>query len=148
MTKLGTVLGFLIKDAPVKDAPPLNQARLVADALADIRDMDREHFVVFYLNARSQVIASYTVSVGTLSASLVHPREVFKGAILRNAAAIIVAHNHPSGNIEASPEDRDCTRRLAQAGTLLGIPLLDHVIVGAMSAEYTSFKERGLMPCS
>ena len=106
---------------------------------------DREHFVMIALDARSNVVAVNTVSIGTLSASLVHPREVFKPAILANAAAaVIVAHNHPSGNTTASAEDKDATRRLARSGELLGIPLLDHVILGH-GKDYFSFKESGLL---
>ena len=140
-----TVLGFTIKDAPALDSVPVDCPRQTAALLADIRDMDREHFVAFYLNARSRIIARDIISVGTLSASLVHPREVFKGAILSNAAAVIVAHNHPSGDITPSPEDREATRRLARAGELLGIPLLDSIIVGAHNPGYASLKEMGLL---
>jgi DNA repair protein RadC len=101
----------------------------------------REHFVGFYLNARNQLLARILVSVGSLSASIVHPREVFEPAIVRGAAGVIVAHNHPSGDPEPSPEDISVTRRLADAGALLGIELLDHVVVAERG--YVSLKQRG-----
>src|SRR3990172_1381556 len=105
---------------------------------------DKEHFVMAALDARHRVIGLSLVSLGTLSASLVHPREVFKPALLLNAAAIIVCHNHPSGDATASPEDRSTTRRLVEAGKLLGVMLLDHVILGE-NENYFSFRENGLL---
>ena len=104
--------------------------------LKDIRDHKKEHFVVFFLDARNQELKRITVSVGTLTANLVHPREVFEAAIAVSAASIIVAHNHPSGITEPSSEDIVITRRLSHAGQILGIELADHVIVakaGCMS---------------
>lgn len=92
------------------------------------RSYDREHFDVIHLNARGVPVAIESVSVGTLSASLVHPREVFKAAIVSGAAAIIACHNHPSGDLEPSPEDVAATKRLARVGALVGIPLSDHLI--------------------
>ena len=86
-------------------------------------ELDREHLVCLMLNARSQVIGISTVSVGTLSASLVHPREVFKPAVLGSAAGVVVVHNHPSGESSPSADDRDTTRRLSRAGEIMGIPL-------------------------
>ena len=91
--------------------------------------MSEEHFVALHLNAKNQVTGFHLVSHGTVSASLVHPREVFKAALLSNAYAIIVAHNHPAGSTEPSPEDIDTTRQLVAAGKLLGVQVLDHVIV-------------------
>lgn len=99
----------------------------------DIRDSRKEHFVVFYLDTRSQVMQRETISVGTLNASLVHPREVFESAIKHSAAQVIVAHNHPSGNPEPSEEDITVTRRLVEAGKVLGIEVVDHVVVGKNS---------------
>ncbi|MDE2291856.1 MAG: hypothetical protein KGL53_07215, partial [Elusimicrobia bacterium] len=104
---------------------------------------DREHFWRVDLDARHHIIGYEVVSVGTLTASLVHPREVFLGAILSKAAGVIVAHNHPSGDVDPSPEDRETTRRLKQGGELLGIPVLDHLIIA--DAKFFSFKERGLL---
>jgi len=105
-------------------------------------DKDRECFVVFLLNNKNHIIAEELVTVGILNASLVHPREVFKSAITASAASIIIAHNHPSGDTGPSAEDRVVTKRLKEAGAILGIPLLDHVISGPL-AKYFSFKEEG-----
>src|SRR6266699_1034513 len=109
-----------------------------------LADVDREHFVVLLLNQKNRVIGVHTVSVGSLSASIVHPRETFKAAILANAAAIICGHNHPSGDCQPSKEDRAITQRLKEAGALLGINLLDHVIVGG-EGRYFSFADEGLL---
>lgn len=95
----------------------------------DIRNHKKEHFVVFFLDTRNQQIQREIISIGTLNANLVHPREVFEPAILHNAAQIIVCHNHPSGNPEPSDEDLAITRRLQEAGKILGIEVLDHVVV-------------------
>ena len=107
------------------------------------RGLDREHFWCISLDARHAVIALELVSIGTLTAALVHPREVYKGALLANAASVIVAHNHPSNDRSPSPEDRETTRRLKEAGAILGVPLLDHVVLGG--AGYYSFRESGLL---
>jgi DNA repair protein RadC len=117
-----------------------------ADVHAVARDLElarREHFVAFYLDARNRVLSRETVSVGTLSASIVHPREVFAPAIERRAASVILAHNHPSGDPEPSDDDLALTRRLVQAGVLLGIEILDHLVIG--HGGYVSLKSRGLM---
>jgi DNA repair protein RadC len=107
--------------------------------------VDREHFVVLLLDQKNQVIGIHTVSVGSLTASIVHPREVYKVAILRNAAAIICGHNHPSGDCQPSREDRALTQRLVEAGKLLGIAVLDHVIIGDGTSAYFSFADEGLL---
>ena len=103
----------------------------------------REHFVVILLNARHEALAVETVSIGSLNASIVHPREVFRPAILASAASIIVAHNHPSGDPEPSEEDLSITRRLAEVGALLGIGLLDHVVIARRGI--TSLRARGVL---
>src|SRR3990167_1941081 len=105
---------------------------------------DKEHFVMAALDAQNRVIGLSLVSLGTLTASLVHPREVYKPALLLNAAAVIVCHNHPSGDPAASPEDREATRRLVRAGDLLGVPLVDHVILGE-GETFFSFRDKGLL---
>jgi DNA repair protein RadC len=92
--------------------------------------LDREVFVALLLDGRNQVLGFNVVSIGSLTAALVHPREVFKPVILANAAAIILIHNHPSGSAEPSAEDRALTARLEQAGELLGIRVVDHIVVG------------------
>lgn len=103
---------------------------------------DREHFVTLMLDAKNRVIGIHTVSIGTLSSALVSPREVFKAAILANAASIILGHNHPSGDTSPSPEDIQVTETLKQAGKLLDIDVLDHVIVGEHGA-FRSLKLSG-----
>ena len=106
---------------------------------------DREHFVTMMLDVKNRVIGIHTVSIGTLNASLVSAREVFKAAILCNAASVILAHNHPSGDLTPSPEDLLVTETLAKAGAILDIQVLDHVIVGEMGAHH-SLKRSGQMP--
>ncbi len=106
--------------------------------------LDREQCVMLALDAKHKVIGSNVVSVGSLSASVVHPREVFKPAILMNAAALVIAHNHPSGSVEPSPEDHALTHRLVKAGECLGIPLLDHLVLGDEGAFF-SFADHGVM---
>lgn len=121
----------------------LQEPGRVWELLHNIRGQPKEHFVAFYLNARNRLIAQETVSIGTLTASLVHPREVFAPALEKRAAALIVAHNHPSGDLHPSPEDREATRRLSRAAGLLGIGFLDHVVVG--EAGYFSFRREGFL---
>ena len=103
----------------------------VADlrVIKKLKKEQREHFMVIMLNARHEMIAIETISVGSLNASIVHPREVFKPAILASAAGLILVHNHPSGDAEPSEEDLSITRRLVNVGELLGITVLDHVII-------------------
>lgn len=105
-------------------------------------ERDKEHFWVFGLNTRMQVVYLDQVSIGTVNMNLVHPREVFRTAVLRGVTSIIVAHNHPSGNTEPSQEDIGLTSRLLQAGKLMGIDVLDHIIVGE---GFRSLKQAGLM---
>lgn len=128
---------------PEQTAPTVSQA---SDAHAVTRDLElarREYFVALYLDARNRVLVRETVSVGSLNASIVHPREVFRAAVRHAAASVILAHNHPSGNPEPSPDDIALTRRLAEAGRLLGIEVLDHLIIGRGS--YVSLKTRGIL---
>jgi DNA repair protein RadC len=105
----------------------------------ELGSSDRERFLSIMLSTRNAVIAIETISIGTLNASLVSPREVFKGAILVNACSVVISHNHPSGSTEPSEEDLKITKQLKEAGTLLGIELLDHIIVGHNS--FLSLKE-------
>lgn len=123
---------------------PTTRVRVPADVLpfvARYRKRSVEVFVVLALNGASEVIRVRQVSRGLVNRTLVHPREVYRGAIRDNAAAIVVAHNHPSGSVEPSGEDREVTRRLAAAGETVGIRLLDHVIVSTRG--YYSFLEQG-----
>ena len=110
-----------------------------------LADVDREHFVIILLNQKNRINGVNTVSIGSLTASIVHPREVFKSAILSNAASIICGHNHPSGDCQPSREDRALTQRLVEAGKLLGISVLDHVIIGDGTGAYFSFADEGLL---
>ncbi|HEY8122825.1 MAG TPA: DNA repair protein RadC [Myxococcota bacterium] len=108
---------------------------------ARLRDAATEQFHIILLDARHRVLRSVLTSQGTLTASLVHPREVFRPALREAAAALVLVHNHPSGDPSPSAEDREITRRLARAGALLGIPVLDHVIVA--DRGYASLREQG-----
>lgn len=111
------------------DKPIINSAEDAVNEVKEIRDKKQEYFVCLTLDGANRLIAKRTISIGTLSASLVHPREVFADAITDRAASVIVAHNHPSGNIKPSPEDIKVTKRLKSAAKLLGIGFKDHVIV-------------------
>jgi DNA repair protein RadC len=104
-------------------------------------DKDREHFIVVSLDTKNQPVSINICHIGSLNASIVHPREVMKSAILSNAASIIVGHNHPSGKAEPSREDIEVTKRLVEAGKIIGIEVLDHIIVG--DETFTSLKEKG-----
>lgn len=129
---------------PDGDATPLVRGpENVYDLTRDIRGANREHFVGFYLNSRHQVLRREIISIGSLNASIVHPREVFLPAVALSAASVILAHNHPSGDPTPSEEDLAITRRLVESGRLLGIELLDHVVVARDA--YASFKERRLL---
>ena len=105
--------------------------------------LDREFFFMITLDSKNRTIGYHTISMGSLSSSVVHPREVFKPAILENSAAVIFLHNHPSGDPAPSREDRECTNRLTAAAKILGIRVLDHVIFG--STDYFSFADAGLL---
>lgn len=94
-----------------------------------MQDFDREHLAALFVNHKKQIQSIHEISVGTLNGSLVHPREVFKAAILANAAGIILAHNHPSGHLEPSEEDKMVTKKIQDAGVILGIELIDHLII-------------------
>lgn len=111
--------------------------------LREMRDYDREHFMVLYLDRKGGLIVKEYVSVGGLHSSIVHPREVFKTAVKRSAASLILAHNHPSGDPTPSRDDIDITRRLVEAGKIMGIDIIDHVIIG--DNRCCSFKETGLL---
>lgn len=125
------------------EAKQITSPDVAADLLRQYTDgTDRENFMVLCLNSKNKVTGINTVSIGSLNSSVVHPREVFKAAILSNAAAIIVAHNHPSGDTTPSKEDISLTKSLVEAGKVIGIPVLDHIVVGDY---YYSFKEHSLM---
>ena len=109
----------------------------------ELRNSDREKFICVHFNIKNRIISYEVVSMGSLTSSIVHPREVFKAAILANAASVLFMHNHPSGNIEPSLDDIEITNRLCKAGGILGINILDHLII--TSNDYLSFREKGLI---
>ena len=118
----------------------IEAAKLVRDFIGDL---DREAMVVIALNAKYEPNYLNTISIGSLTSSIVHPREVFKAAILGNAHSILLAHNHPSGNTELSQEDISITRRLKKASEVLGIPITDHLIIS--DKDHYSFRENGYL---
>ena len=123
--------------------PMITNAKDAVAQLSDMRELKKEHFVVLYLNAKNQLVHKETISMGTLNANLVHPREVFEPALKHSAAQIVVAHNHPSGDPKPSEDDSEITKRLTEAGNLMGIEVMDHVIVSKNS--HFSFKEEKLL---
>lgn len=112
--------------------------------LPTMRYLDKEYFKAVFLDTKNQVLQIKDVSIGSLNASIVHPRELFKGAIRVSSAAVILVHNHPSGDPSPSPEDIEITKRLWEAGQILGIKILDHIIIG--DNKYVSLKERKIIP--
>jgi len=119
---------------------PDDAAALVME---EMRHFDREHFRAILLNTKNQVIGTDKVSVGTLNSSVVHPRELFRNAIKRGAASVILLHNHPSGDPAPSREDKDITHRVMEAGKIIGIEVLDHIIIG--DNKFISLKAHGLI---
>jgi len=115
----------------------------VYDRLIEYRDKKKEYFFVFYLDTKNQEIKNEVISIGTLNSSLVHPREVFEPAVKNLASQIIVAHNHPSGNLQPSKDDIELTKRLVSAGEILGIEVIDHIIFS--KEGFLSFKKEGLI---
>ncbi|MED3908021.1 DNA repair protein RadC [Peribacillus simplex] len=111
--------------------------------MEEMRFLSQEHFVCLYLNTKNQVLQKTTVFIGSLNASIVHPREVFKEAFKRSAASIICLHNHPSGDPSPSREDIEVTKRLVKCGKIIGIEVLDHIIIG--EHKYVSLKEKGYL---
>lgn len=108
-----------------------------------LENEDREHLICMYLDTKNKINNISTISIGSVNSSIVHPREVFKVAILSNSSHIILAHNHPSGDTTPSDEDCNITKRLIKSGEILGIKVLDHIIVG--DDKYISLRERGIV---
>ena len=128
----------------VREAAPLVILPLnVFECLKEFRDKKKEHFIVLHLNTQNEIIKREIVSIGSLNASLVHPREVFRSAITTGCASILVCHNHPSGSLEPSTEDLNVTRRLVDAGKILGVGVTDHVVISQNG--YFSLKEHHMM---
>lgn len=138
--ELGRRMARSALDEKVTIRSPQDAASLLME---DLRYLQKEHFVCLFLNTKNHVIGQETLSMGSLNASIVHPREVFRAAIKRSSASIVCAHNHPSGDPTPSPEDIQLTTRLVDAGNLIGIEVLDHIVVGDQS--FVSLKELGLM---
>lgn len=133
----------MAREGPVERAR-IGGPRDVYDRCApSMRDLEREEFRVLLLNTQHEVIRELTVTTGVLDGAVIHPREVFKEAIARSAAAVLLVHNHPSGDPSPSAEDRSVTRQIAGAGEVLGIPVLDHVVIG--DGRYVSLVEAGMM---
>lgn len=142
--RAGIELGRRLARSRAGETVTVRRPQDAADyVMEELRYLKKEHFVCLFLNTKNHIIGRETLSVGTLNASLVHPREVFRAAIKMNSASIICAHNHPSGDPAPSPEDVTLTRRLAEAGELVGIDVLDHIVIG--DGCYISLKEQGLL---
>ncbi len=127
-----------LKDFNIKDPQSVVKA-----IRASIKDKAKEHFKLILLNPRNKIIGISTISIGTLNTSLAHPREIFKEAIIHNAMSVVLAHNHPSGDPEPSEDDLTITKRLTEAGKILGIEVIDHIIITKIG--FFSFKEKGLL---
>jgi DNA repair protein RadC len=125
-----------LKDFDIKDPQSVVKA-----IRASIKDKAKEHFKLILLNARNKILGVSTISIGSLNASIVHPREVFKDAIVHSAYSVVLAHNHPSGDPEPSEDDTKMTQKLVESGKILGIEVLDHLIIGKNA--FYSFKEKG-----
>ncbi len=123
--------------------PVIRSAEDVVAQAVYMRDKKREHLMAIYLNARNEMIYKKPMFIGTLNANLVHPREIFALALEKNAASVILAHNHPSGDSEPSEDDLEITKRLTEAGKIMGIDVLDHIII--TRNKTFSFKEEGLI---
>jgi len=137
------LIEMLVKEMAMPIFTPSDALAPILDALENIKFKDVEHFVCVTLNGCHKIIGVYVVSQGLVNRTLVHPREVFRPAIADNATAVIIAHNHPSGSLEPSADDKDVTRRMKQAGDIIGIKVLDHIIV-APSIGYFSFLENNI----
>lgn len=111
--------------------------------MEEMRSLNQEHLVALFLNTKNQVIHQQTIFIGSLNASIVHPREIFREAVKRSAASVVCAHNHPSGDPSPSQEDIHVTRRLVEAGKIMGIELLDHLVIG--NNRFISLKEKGYL---
>jgi DNA repair protein RadC len=136
----------LVKDGyiPFEGSPKIQDPSDAEQAIRYLIDAsDREMFVSVFLNTKNVITGSEIVSIGSLDSTIVHPREVFKAALLHNAASIIIGHNHPSGDPTPSREDIQVTNRLSEVGKLLGVEVLDHIIIG--EGRFVSLRESGMM---
>lgn len=139
-----TELGHRIAVAPQLKEGTVASSSWVGNYLTkELSNLTQENVVALYLNTKNEIVKKETIFIGSLNSSVAHPREIFKGAIRYSAARIIVAHNHPSGNTEPSEADYSFTRRMVDAGEMMGIEVLDHFIIG--ENKYLSLREEGLM---
>ena len=148
MTRINVYSLRLVKESSVAynlEKPIVNPATAaeIVNRVFDMENQPNEVFAILCLNTKKKIAGAHIISQGSLSSAIVHPREVFKAAILNNAASIVLAHNHPSGDPEPSREDIETTHRLVNAGNILGINVLDHIIVG--DGKYISLREHGMM---
>ncbi len=138
--EIGKRINYRDALSKIKITEPSTIANLYMD---EMRYLQKEHFKIILLDTKNQIIVTEEISVGTLNASIVHPRDVFRAAIKRNSNSMILIHNHPSGDPTPSNEDINITNRLIDAGNLIGIKVLDHIIIG--DNRYISFKEKNLI---
>lgn len=137
-------LGKRVMTGMHKDKPKITTPSDIADILMlDMSHLKKEHFKIVMLDTKNQIIGIEDISIGSLNSSIVHPREVYKEAIARSSASIILVHNHPSGDPTPSKEDIAITRRLAEGGDILGIKVLDHIIIG--NNRFLSLKEKDII---
>ncbi|MDA9101161.1 DNA repair protein RadC [Omnitrophica bacterium] len=142
---LKRLVASYVRDKDVPYSENLKSPEEVVRSFEYLRTRDREEFVSLHLDKGNRPLCWDRVSVGTLSEALVHPREVFKTALLSNASAVIFIHNHPSGRGEPSPEDRQITKKLLDAARLLEIQVMDHLIIYGEDGRFFSFREQGLL---
>ena len=124
-----------------KEQPLMSASDVHKEAVKLIKDFQKEHFLGLYLNTKNKIIHSEIISMGTLNATIIHAREVFKPAFIHSAHSLIVVHNHPSGDVAPSIEDNDITKKLSASGDILNIKLLDHIIIG--NEQFYSYAEQG-----
>lgn len=135
--------GRIARTTQVKEGTVMSSSWVGNYLMEEMASLTQEHVVALYLNTKNEIIKKETLFVGSLNSSVAHPREIFKGAVRYSAARIILAHNHPSGNTDPSEADFSFTRRVVDAGELMGIEVIDHIIIG--ETEYLSLREHGLM---
>ena len=138
------LVDMLVKESAVAVTRPTDALEPILKELEKIKFQEVECFICLTLNGSHKIIGTYIISKGLVNKTLVHPREVFRPAIADNAVAIIIAHNHPSGNLEPSIDDKDTTNRMKQAGEIIGIKVLDHLIVSPCVQGYFSFLENDI----
>ncbi len=144
MIKAALELGSRLATMPRDEAGSITSPRQAADLfMEELRYKKKEYFKILLLNTKNHIISREEISVGSLSASIVHPREIFNLPLRKSAASIILFHNHPSGDPSPSQEDLEVTRRLADAGNILGVAVRDHIIIG--DGCFFSFREKGLL---